>query len=1307
MKRLSRPVKTYLNVFLRYKNREIGPILTQVDSGNTTDSDVVITDDIRKRLDIPFVERMQSSLDTALPGSKLTKLGKTETIKMIIGNSDNAHAVRPLVVHSMADEANIGSHFLAKLSKNCQNVAIKFDQGEPSLVIGKEKEALIQISEENYPEIDSDQQCQKNVIDQKNVAIQINSPNVQRDKSCQAKQTMDNPDKSCQVKQTMNKRDAPGVSSSLIKGSASPVSPQRGRTMQKGNISNTREKVSNMNEYVKASKDVTLKKNTLTFVDVDLVQNKESADQALIQVEPCSTNSKEYHAIAAIYKKKLKKIAILNVGREPIQIRQGEKLANICSIHESKKKDESSITERISKLTVPNYKDLIDQLRIEENSLLKEKPKVKEKLIQLIKKYADVFSKPEDSQIIGCTDLIEFDIKLKEDAVPIAQKLRPLNPKQKQDLKETIENWKKDGIIEPAPNHCEWTSAVVPVLKKTGQIRWCVDYRQLNSMTIADKYPLPNIEENLEALQGSKIYSTLDAASAYHQIPVAPQARPYLAFITPHGLWTFSRMPFGAKNSGPVYSRFVEMVIGKLKSKSVLAYLDDVIVHSAELEDHLQELERVLIAHRDAGIKLRASKTHLLHEEIDYLGFHVTPDGVGMIESYVEKVLNWPVPTSQKELNSFLGFSSYYRSFIKNFSYLTNEMNDAKKKTNSKFEWTETMDKKFKEIKQKFAERPIRAFPDYSSPNPFQLSVDFSAENLGAILTQEQDGQEKLIAVAGRKTTNYEKNYHSTKGELAAVIYGLRKFEHILRFKKFILYTDNSSIVWLRTAKKPRGIIFRWLDLLTSFDFDIKHRPGKENVCADAISRSSHMDHPTREENEEESEYIYRIGEYIESIDLIGDMLDADNDESDHEIDNVESDENLENIKEAQQEDPILKDVRFWVQRNQKPTKQELEGKPLILKHYAQVFELLSLQNDVLYYTKEMSHIQDKPVTRIVLPERKWRAMFHEVHEDIHSGHFGERATCLKAISRFYWPGIWQWTKDQIKKCQYCISKKIKPNLKEVVHCPITTKGFVGEVLYIDLVGPLNPTQDQHRYILTCEDGYSRFVNAIPIKNKEAITVARALYDNYISIFGAPYQIHSDMGTEFTNRIMTELADKWNIKKTTTPAYSPHSNLVERFHRTLNQFFRTIMDREELQWDRYLKAAVLAYNTKIHETTGLTPYYVTFGREAKLPLDIVIPTPNPEGLELHDFVKATQNNFKTMFEYIRRKQQQTIRRNAKYYTGSREKFRVGMLVWYLSPVRLNAKPSKITDQWLGPYTIISKETETVFVICPMTGGRDL
>ena len=1221
-------------------------------------SDCIITEKLRKRLGLPFTKKMNCTLDTALPSGKLKKLGNTEPVKLYIGNARSHYEITPMVVENMSDPINIGSQFLSKLSKTCSNVCIRFDQGEPRLEIGRDKEQLVQLIE---PE---------ESMKQNNLETENNKQAIEKD----SKQNDD-------------------------------LNPRRPR--MRGNVTLNRSQMHRIVECCVATQDTVLAPSKLTFVKTINNLNKEAEKQELLHVEP--VKGKDYQTIPGIYKTSFGKIAILNHTKSPIVIRQGERIANISAVLE-KEYEYKDTEEKVTKLnlTERNASTLVEQLKIHQNKVLQGNPKAKQKLLELVQKYKDVFTDPELNPGIGKTSLVEFDIRLVPNAKPTTQRLRPLNPAQKDDLKKTIKNWEKDGIIEPAPPHCEWSSAVVPVLKKTGEIRWCVDYRDLNSKTVGDKYPLPSIEENIEALRGSTYYSTLDAASAYHQIPVAPEARKYLAFVTPHGLWTFSRMPFGAKNSGATYSRFVKMVLDQLNDPAVLAYLDDVIVHNSDLMEHMETLEKVLEAHRKAGIRLRPSKTFLVHQEIDYLGFHISKgDHVSMIEAYVEKILDWPTPTNKKELSSFLGFTSYYRSFISDYSFLTNEMNDAKKEDQA-FEWTETMDEKFKKLKQKFAERPIRAFPDYESDQPFQLSVDFSAENLGAMLTQEQNGQERLIAVAGRKTTKYEKNYHSTKGELAAVVYGLRKFEHLLRFKKFILYTDNSSIVWLREAKRPRGIIFRWLTELISYDFEVRHRPGKQNVCADALSRSPHMDPPSQSDNEEENEYVYRVREYLEKLDLIGDMLEVENDDEqpDLEIENIEDDTDLENIKEAQKEDPILREVREWCSRGQKPSKEELRGKPIMLKHYAQEFECLSLRDDVLYYTKEIQAIQDKPVIRIVLPERKHRAMFKHVHEDLHSGHFGQRATCLKAISRFYWPGIWGDVKEMVAKCEHCISKKTQPNTKDAIHHPVITRGFPGEIIYIDLVGPLNVTAEQNRYILTVEDGYSRFSQAFPIRNKEAVTVAKALYDGYISVFGPPYQIYSDNGLEFVNRVLQELADRWQIKKTTSAPYCPHSNLVERFHRTLNQFFRTTVDREELQWDRYLKSAVLAYNTKIHSSTGYTPYRVTFGRECRLPLDLLIPLPGPEPVDMHDYVKATQNSYKTMFQYIRTNQQNTIKRNAKYYQNT-QRFKVGALVWYLSPVRINEKPTKFTDNWLGPYTITSKETETIFVIKPLAGGRTL
>jgi len=173
----------------------------------------------------------------------------------------------------------------------------------------------------------------------------------------------------------------------------------------------------------------------------------------------------------------------------------------------------------------------------------------------------------------------------------------------------------------------------------------------------------------------------------------------------------------------------------------------------------------------------------LIKEDVEYLGYVVSEEGVKMQDEYVRKIVEWPRPSTTKELNSFLGFIGYYRTFIPRFSELTNELNSMRKE--SKIEWNEDIEGKFIELKEEFSRKPIRAYPDYNSREPFQVAVDFSKENVAGILSQVQNGQERFIAAAGRKTTKYERNYHSTKGELSAIIYALRKWEHILRFKQF------------------------------------------------------------------------------------------------------------------------------------------------------------------------------------------------------------------------------------------------------------------------------------------------------------------------------------------------------------------------------------------------------------------------------------------------------------------------------------------------------------------------------------------
>ena len=350
---------------------------------------------------------------------------------------------------------------------------------------------------------------------------------------------------------------------------------QRGRSKEKDSMLGKQRRPTEQDVGRRSGKpictmeDVVLEPNAISFIKVLRIPAS-----ALIEAVEIGSNP-TCRAIPAVYQG-TSKIAILNLDDRKQTLKKGTQVAEIRLLKTVPREGD-----KIGKISNDKeVRELWEQLRLEENEMLKENPRLMDSVKRLVKEYSDIFSSPEEA--IGRTDLIEFDIKLKQGHErPVKAKLRPLNPKQKESLREQLELWKKEDVIE----ECEspWASALVPVLKKDKTTRWCVDYRNLNEKTVADAYPLPSISENLDQLEGSRVFSTLDAAAAFNTIPVEERSKPLLAFTTPWGLYTFSRMPFGPTNSGATYCRFVDLLISKLRSSYVMCYIDDVIIHTPDI----------------------------------------------------------------------------------------------------------------------------------------------------------------------------------------------------------------------------------------------------------------------------------------------------------------------------------------------------------------------------------------------------------------------------------------------------------------------------------------------------------------------------------------------------------------------------------------------------------------------------------------------------------------------------------------------------------------------------------------------------
>lgn len=298
-----------------------------------------------------------------------------------------------------------------------------------------------------------------------------------------------------------------------------------------------------------------------------------------------------------------------------------------------------------------------------------------------------------------------------------------------------------------------WAAPIVLVKKKDGSWRFCVDYRKLNALTHKDAYPLPRIEEALTGLKSAQYYSTLDLASGYWQVEMHPRDKEKTAFTTPFGLYEFNRMPFGLCNAPATFQRLMQRCLGNLVNDSLLIYLDDVIVFSPDFHSHLRHLEEVFQCLYNHGLKLQPKKCHLFQREVTYLGHVISEQGVATDPAKTAAVREWPAPQTVKQVKSFLGFAGYYRRFIPAFSKIATPLNALTRGTanhgkTTTINWSPECQQAFDQLKEALLSAPILAYADFSKP--FRLYTDASLGGLGAVLAQEQDGKERVIAYASR-----------------------------------------------------------------------------------------------------------------------------------------------------------------------------------------------------------------------------------------------------------------------------------------------------------------------------------------------------------------------------------------------------------------------------------------------------------------------------------------------------------------------------------------------------------------------------
>lgn len=428
---------------------------------------------------------------------------------------------------------------------------------------------------------------------------------------------------------------------------------------------------------------------------------------------------------------------------------------------------------------------------------------------------------------------VEFTIDLVPGTRPISMAPYRMSASELAELKSQLKDLLERKFVRPSVS--PWGALVLLVKKKDGSMRLCIDYRQLNKVTIKNRYPLPRIDDLMDRLVGARIFNKIDLRSGYHQIKVKDEDIQKTAFRTRYGHYEYTVMPFGVTNAPGVFMESMNRIFHPYLDQFVVVFIDDILIYSKLEEEHVEHLRIVLQVLKEKRLYAKLSKCEFWLREVSFLGHVVSSDGIAVDPSKIDAVLQWEAPTSVTEIRSFLGLAGYYRRFIEGFSKLALPLTKLTCKGVA-FVWDVRCEESFLELKKRLTTAPILILPN--PEEPFVVYCDASKMGLGGVLMQNG----KVVAYASRQLRIHEKNYPTYDLELAAVVFVLKIWRHYLYGSRFEVFSDHKSLKYLFDQKELNMRQRRWLELLKDYDFGLNYHPGKANVVADALSRKTlHM----------------------------------------------------------------------------------------------------------------------------------------------------------------------------------------------------------------------------------------------------------------------------------------------------------------------------------------------------------------------------------------------------------------------------------------------------------------------------------
>jgi len=878
----------------------------------------------------------------------------------------------------------------------------------------------------------------------------------------------------------------------------------------------------------------------------------------------------------------------------------------------------------------------------------------------LLVKYHECIS--EDKFDIGGTNIMPHQIQVRNKE-PIHVKQFRIPWDHREFLDDFVAELLKKGCIQASRSPY---NAPIFCVKKPhgGGLRVVQDFRHLNMASLDDKYVIREIQDCIDEIgrRKSEVFSTLDLTSGFWQQTLHEDSRKLTAFTVPgRGRFEWVRMPMGLHGSPSSFARLMDHVMQG--QKGVITYIDDVLTHSPDLEEHLEDLEGCLERLKSVGLKINLKKCAFAAARIPYLGYTLTKNGVLPGEEKMKAVKSFPEPATVKQIREFTGLANYFRHMIPGYSLLAGHLTQL---TTKETPWKggalpEKARQAFQILKERLCQAPVLAYP--RKDRMFVLATDAATGDkdnpggLGAVLSQtDEKGQERVIAYASRSLKDHEKNYGAFLLEMAAASWAIDHFSVYLTGRRFVLLTDHKPLVPLNTRQQKT--FNRLQQQLCEYNFIIRYREGGKNQVPDALSRNP-----------------------VDEITVLPTFGLTD-----------------EQMIKMQRTDVKCQLVLKFLRYGGLPNKKDMASSVMRWARNAIV------KDDLLY----MGITKEEEVKPLLWVPRVYQGLIMKAaHCHAFAGHGGRDKTMSRLRMKYWWPGQVDDVDKFIKQCVTCQGSKDPKNFKRQ-HAPQVaweTPDQPNIRVHADLFGPLKTSGKGNKFVLVITDAFSKYTVVVAIPNKEAETVSEAIFQHWIVRFSCPKMIVTDNGKEFANKIADKLYKRLGIEHRKTSVCHPQTNsAAESFNRTVIKYMKRILENDSLDWEPWLGPLMISYNTQVHRATRVSPYFLTYGMDPRLPFfDLDNPrVPYNDDWAEDVFLRAREawRQARINIEAMSEKQQEYAKETEK-----ERQLEVGQMVFVLRPSPPPGSNGKFIQQWEGGYVISAKAGPVTYVVYNCKTGR--